>query len=247
MKDTHGAGPRAGKPTRATIRGSRSRSAGPAGRTGGTEPANTSARRAAAGGGAAPRPASGVKQTTRAKGIPVAGRAAARLPEKDAARAPAAKPRAAGKHGTGAKRGGSAKREPGARGRATSKRTTAIPERKVPPRRETRGKRVPRPPEAEDRGEVVELAREMATHAETSPVLTGGDVDADWTRAHLSGEEAVGGSVATPDQDIVDEIGRALGVEQAPDAEVRTSAEILRGRDRLRWHLERKAADEDER
>lgn len=69
-------------------------------------------------------------------------------------------------------------------------------------------------------------------------VLTGGDIDADWTRAWDAGDEAVGGSTATPDQDIVDEIGRALGVEQAPDAEVWTSREILRERDRHRWDQE---------
>ena len=80
----------------------------------------------------------------------------------------------------------------------------------------------------------------------TSPKLTGGDVDADWKRAATVGEEAVGGSVATPDQDIVDEIGRALGVEQEIDAPVRASDEILRTRDRLRWHLERDAADAEE-
>lgn len=74
-----------------------------------------------------------------------------------------------------------------------------------------------------------------------APTLTGGDVDADWERAESSGEEAVGGSVATPDQDVVDEIGRALGVEQESEAEVLTSEEILRRRDRLRWHLERDA------
>ena len=75
----------------------------------------------------------------------------------------------------------------------------------------------------------------------TGPYLTGGDVDADWSRADSVGEEAVGGSVATPDQDVVDEIGRALGVEQASDAEVVTSDEILHRRDRFRWHLERDA------
>ena len=69
-------------------------------------------------------------------------------------------------------------------------------------------------------------------------VLTGGDVDADWMRAWDSGDEAVGGSTATPDQDIVDEIGRALGVEQEPDAEDWTSREILRERDRHRWQQE---------
>jgi len=64
--------------------------------------------------------------------------------------------------------------------------------------------------------------------------LTGGDVDADWQRAGDVGEEAVGGSVATPDQDRVDEIGEALGVPRAPDEEFRPSTEILEGRDRYR-------------
>jgi hypothetical protein len=68
--------------------------------------------------------------------------------------------------------------------------------------------------------------------------LTGGDVDADWRRAGDVGEEAVGGTVETPDQDRVDQIGEALGVPQAPDAEVRTSAEILEGRDRNRQEQE---------
>ena len=98
----------------------------------------------------------------------------------------------------------------------------------------------------EDRGAIVALAEEVVTHRETSPVLTGGDLDADWMSAYASGEEAVGGSVATPDQDVVDEIGRALGVEQPADAPVETSDEILRRRDRLRRHLERDAADAEE-
>ncbi|HEY7540824.1 MAG TPA: DUF6335 family protein [Methylomirabilota bacterium] len=98
----------------------------------------------------------------------------------------------------------------------------------------------------DDREEYVGLARDVAAHAESSPRLTGGDVDADWQTAYSSGEESIGGSVSTPDQDVVDEIGRALGVEQEADAPVRTSDEILRARDRLRWHLEREAADAED-
>jgi hypothetical protein len=98
---------------------------------------------------------------------------------------------------------------------------------------------------ADESGHVVEMAAEMREHPETSPRLTGGDVDADWQNAAGAGDEAVGGSTATPDQDIVDELGEALGVPQAPDAEVRTSAEILAERDRHRWQLEREAERED--
>jgi len=97
-----------------------------------------------------------------------------------------------------------------------------------------------------DQEELVGLARDVAAHTETSPRLTGGDLDADWQVAYSSGEESVDGTVATPDQDIVDEIARALGVEQDVGTPLRTSDEILRARDRLRWHLERDAADAEE-
>jgi hypothetical protein len=99
--------------------------------------------------------------------------------------------------------------------------------------------------EIEDRGHVVALADDLALH-EVTPLLTGGDLDADWLRAESSGEEAVGGSEPTPDQDVVDELARALGVEQEADAEFRTTDEILRERDRLRWRLDEEAADEEE-
>lgn len=97
----------------------------------------------------------------------------------------------------------------------------------------------------EARVHVGELLQVVMSHPETGPPLSGGDVDADWQRAWSSGEEAVGGSVATPDQDVVDEIGRALGVEQPADAPVRTSEEILRERDRRYWELERQVAREE--
>ena len=102
-------------------------------------------------------------------------------------------------------------------------------------------------PVLEDRGELVGLLAEMVSHHETSPVVSAGDVDADWQRGQSSGEETVGGSAATPDQDIVDEIGRALGVEQPPDSPVTTSGEILEARHRHYWHLEREAAEREER
>jgi hypothetical protein len=96
----------------------------------------------------------------------------------------------------------------------------------------------------EDGGEVADLVLEAALRFDTDPMLTGGTVDGDWQRA-TSDEEAVGGNVAMPDMDVVDEIGRALGVEQETDAPVITAAEILRARDRHYWHLERRAAREE--
>ena len=96
------------------------------------------------------------------------------------------------------------------------------------------------------RGALVPLLDELLEFPATSPLLTGGDLDADWRRALDSGEEAVGGSVATPDQDVVDELGRALGVEQGAEDEVWTSGDILRARDRHYWHLERLSAGRED-
>jgi hypothetical protein len=94
---------------------------------------------------------------------------------------------------------------------------------------------------AEDQGRMVGLLREVIEHHETGPAVSAGDLDADWQRAQSSGEEAVGGSVSTPDQDVVDEIGHALGVEQPSTAPLRTSEEILKDRDRRYWELDRRA------
>ena len=101
-------------------------------------------------------------------------------------------------------------------------------------------------PGLEDRGGIVALLDEVIAHHETGPAASGGDLDADWQRAQSSGEETVGGSAATPDQDIVDEIGHALGVEQSLDSPVITSGEILEARHRHYWHLERLAAEREE-
>jgi hypothetical protein len=71
-------------------------------------------------------------------------------------------------------------------------------------------------------------------HHETSPAMTAGDVDADWEQAYSSGDEAPGGDNMTPDQDVVDEIGAALGVEYDDDEELQGGAEISE-RDAHRW------------
>jgi hypothetical protein len=94
------------------------------------------------------------------------------------------------------------------------------------------------PPEAEA------MEREREQHHSVSPKLTGGDLDADWQRAESVGEEAVGGSVSTPDQDVVDEIGRAVGLEFQDNEELRSPAEVLEKRDRHRWELDRRSADD---
>lgn len=66
-------------------------------------------------------------------------------------------------------------------------------------------------------------------------VLAGGDIDAAWDNAAV-GEETVGGTTPTPDQDIVDEIGRAVGVDY-DDAEPLHTTEKIERRDEQRWEL----------
>jgi hypothetical protein len=75
-----------------------------------------------------------------------------------------------------------------------------------------------------------------AYHAE-DPALAAGDIDAAWEDSIVAGEESVGGSAPTPDQDVVDEIGEALGITYESD-EPLAGAEKLEERDRERWELD---------
>lgn len=76
-----------------------------------------------------------------------------------------------------------------------------------------------------------------------SPKLTGGDIDAAWEQAATVGDEAVGGTVSTPDQDVVDEIGAAVGLEMDDNAFLRTT-EILEERDDRRWDLDPESSED---
>ena len=87
------------------------------------------------------------------------------------------------------------------------------------------------------------LSNRYAEHTETSPALTGGDVDADWESASTVGDEAPGGDNPTPDQDIVDDIGRALGVEYQDNEELK-GADKLTERDKNRWELDPASSDD---
>jgi hypothetical protein len=89
-----------------------------------------------------------------------------------------------------------------------------------------------------------EMKDRIRKNTSASPALTSGDVDADWESAETVGDEAPGGDNPTPDQDVVDDIGRALGVEYDDDEELQGGAEIG-DRDRNRWERE-PSEDEDE-
>jgi stage V sporulation protein SpoVS len=88
------------------------------------------------------------------------------------------------------------------------------------------------------------LARKMSEHHSESPILSGGDVDAAWDQADV-GEETVGGSTPTPDQDVVDELGLAAGLTYEDEEPLHTR-DILEYRDHHRWELNPASAEEEE-
>jgi len=90
-----------------------------------------------------------------------------------------------------------------------------------------------------------ELLQHIKEHNETSPAITAGDVDADWQLAYSSGDEAPGGDNPTPDQDVVDEIGEALGVNYEDGEELKGAAKI-EDRDKHRWELDPASKDDFE-
>jgi Family of unknown function (DUF6335) len=110
---------------------------------------------------------------------------------------------------------------------------------------------VPTPPSSLDldrsasaaRSGRAELNQRFREHTSTGPALTAGDVDADWESAESVGDEAPGGDNPTPDQDVVDEIGKALGVEYDDDEELQGGDEITE-RDRNRWELDPASSDD---
>ncbi len=87
-----------------------------------------------------------------------------------------------------------------------------------------------------------QLSRELRQHHSRTPEVSAGDIDADWRRADI-GEETVGGSAPTPDQDIVDELGEAVGLTYEDNEPLHTT-EKVEERDRHRWELD-PASSED--
>lgn len=90
-----------------------------------------------------------------------------------------------------------------------------------------------------------ELLEELDEHNSLSPEITGGDLDASWQTANQAGEETVGGSSPTPDQDIVENLGLAAGLVYRDDEPLDYAAKVL-DRDRNRWELNPVSALDDE-
>lgn len=91
-------------------------------------------------------------------------------------------------------------------------------------------------------GSQEQYLEKLEQHTATSPILSGGDVDANWEDADDVGDEAAGGSSPTPDQDVVEEIGEAYGVTFRDD-EPLSVLEKLEKRDEDRWELDPASAE----
>jgi hypothetical protein len=90
-----------------------------------------------------------------------------------------------------------------------------------------------------------EIEERRLEHIGMSPEIAGGDVDVDLEDAYFTGDEAPGADNPTPDQDAVDDIGKALGVEYADSEELKASDKVVE-RDKHRWELD-PASSEDYR
>ena len=88
-----------------------------------------------------------------------------------------------------------------------------------------------------------QLADRLQNNQGTDPTLSGGDIDARWEDAESGGDETVGGSTATPGQNDLDEMGRAMGVTYADTEELKIG-EKRGNRDKNRWELD-PASSED--
>jgi hypothetical protein len=87
------------------------------------------------------------------------------------------------------------------------------------------------------------LFRKLREHHAETPQLSGGDLDARWDQAGVGDETAT--VEPTPDQDLVDEIGGAMGVTYDDDEELDFAAKVYR-RDEERWELDPASAEDAE-
>jgi len=89
------------------------------------------------------------------------------------------------------------------------------------------------------------IARRADDHAipGEAEAMRVGDPDDETMSNEYVGEDVPGGSTPTPDQGNVDDIGRVYGVQDEDSGELRTSSELLDGRDRRRRGGDAKRGD----
>ena len=81
------------------------------------------------------------------------------------------------------------------------------------------------------------LAHRLRNNTAASPRDAGGDLDADWEDVNDSGSETVAGDNPTPDQSLVEENAKAIGVSYEDNEELEFIDKIEK-RDRDRFELD---------
>jgi|SRR5438067_3191784 len=87
------------------------------------------------------------------------------------------------------------------------------------------------------------LAGRLEEQRNMEPSIAGGDVDIDLENAYFTGDEVPGGDNPTPDQEVVDDIGKALGVQYADNEELKSGDKVTE-RDKHRWELDPASAED---
>ncbi|CAN5775916.1 hypothetical protein BH18ACI4_BH18ACI4_16320 [soil metagenome] len=89
------------------------------------------------------------------------------------------------------------------------------------------------------------LAQRLRNNTAASPSDAGGDIDASWEDVNESGSETVAGDNPTPDQSMVEENARAIGVSFEDNEELEFIDKIER-RDRDRFELDPRSKASDD-
>src|SRR6266446_5089521 len=88
------------------------------------------------------------------------------------------------------------------------------------------------------------LAHRLRNNTAASPRDAGGDLDATWEDVNEDGSETVAGDNPTPDQSMVEENARAVGVSFEDNEELEFIDKIER-RDRDRFELDERSKTDD--
>jgi hypothetical protein len=87
------------------------------------------------------------------------------------------------------------------------------------------------------------LGEERNSDPNSPEALAAGDTEVNYESASAVGDETPGGDNPTPDMDVVDLIGRSLGVEYEDREELKGADKITK-RDRKRWELDPQSSED---
>lgn len=87
------------------------------------------------------------------------------------------------------------------------------------------------------------ILHQLREESASGSAPTGGDIDADQYQSKVSGEEAVGGTAPTPDQNMVEDLATSEGIG-TPDEHPLRTLRMMQERDAHRWELEPESSDD---